>query len=139
MSVPYIYKQSNVKVSFESVVCTDIPEDEDIVVEYPEDHWTSQANIGGGGIYSARSSRKARITVPIMQGSKWISILNTYKLADKMITVTVSDNNSYDGASTFISAYSVIQDSGASYGTEASSRTFVFECMHILEVNNPTE
>lgn len=139
MGAPSVYRQKKVVVAVGGIPITGIPEDEEITVEYDREHITKKLDINDGGMFSARAGKPARITVPILPNSRWISILNGYKATDKMVAITVTDANDYQAASTFISAYAVIQDSGASYGSEVSSRSFVFDVMNLIEISIPAE
>ncbi|MGL5051264.1 MAG: hypothetical protein ACRC6E_11675, partial [Fusobacteriaceae bacterium] len=98
---------------------------------------SKQMDIHEGGIFSLRSGRPAKISVSILQHSRWISILSAYKNAELMVAISLEDKNEYGNAQSFISAHAMIQDPSVEYGTESSSRTFVFEIIHLSEVTLP--
>lgn len=137
MARPAVYKQSKVIFSVNGVPMEDIAEDESITIEYDRERITKQLDIHEGGIFSLRSGKPAKISVPVLQHSKWISILSAYRNAEGMVAVSLEDKNEYGNAQTFVSAHAMIQDPNVEYGTEASSRTFVFEIIHLTDVTLP--
>lgn len=137
MATPAIYKQSNVIFSVNGVPMVDIAEDEAITIEYDRERISKQLDIHEGGIFSLRSGKPAKISVPVLQHSRWISILSAYRNAEAMVAVSLEDKNNYGNAQVFVSAHAMIQDPNIEYGTEASSRTFVFEIIHLSDVTLP--
>ncbi|MGL5713873.1 MAG: hypothetical protein ACRCX2_12695 [Paraclostridium sp.] len=137
MARPAVYKQSNVIFSVNGVPMTDIAEDESISIEYDRERITKQLDIHEGGIFSLRSGKPARISVPVLQHSRWLSILSAYRNAESMVAISLEDKNDYGNAMTFVSAHAMIQDPAVEYGTEASSRTFIFEIIHLSDVTAP--
>jgi len=133
-----IYKQSNVIFSVNGIPVTDIAEGEEIRVTYDRDRITKTLDISGGGIFNVRLGKPSRIEVPILQHSRWISVLANYKNTDQMVTVALSDMNDYSNTVTLASAHAMIQDPEISFGEEASSRTFVFDIINLLDVTNPS-
>lgn len=137
MATPAIYKQSNVIFSVNGIPMVDIAEDESITIEYDRERISKQLDIHEGGIFSLRSGKPARISVPVLQHSRWISILSAYRNAETMVAVSLEDKNNYGNAQVFVSAHAMIQDPNVEYGTESSSRTFVFEIIHLSDVTLP--
>lgn len=137
MARPAVYKQSKVIFSVNGVPMEDIAEDESITIEYDRERISKQLDIHEGGIFSLRSGKPARITVPVLQHSRWISILSAYRNAEKMVAVSLEDKNEYGNAQTFVAAHAMIQDPNVEYGTEASSRSFAFEIIHLTDVTLP--
>ncbi len=137
MATPAIYKQSNVIFSVNGVPMVDIAEDEAITIEYDRERISKQLDIHEGGIFSLRSGKPAKISVPVLQHSRWVSILSAYRNAEAMVAVSLEDKNNYGNAQVFVSAHAMIQDPNIEYGTEASSRTFVFEIIHLSDVTLP--
>ncbi|MGL5716967.1 MAG: hypothetical protein ACRCX2_28385 [Paraclostridium sp.] len=137
MARPAVYKQSNVIFSVNGVPMTDIAEDESITIEYDRERISKQLDIHDGGIFSLRTGKPARITVPVLQHSRWLSILAGYRNAEAMVEVSLEDKNDYGNAMTFVSAHAMIQDPAVEYGTEASSRSFVFEIIHLSDITAP--
>jgi len=137
-STPAIYKQDKVVFSLAGIPVDDIPEDGEITVEYDRDRITKQLDFEQGGIFSTKNGKPARISVPILQHSKWHVILSNYRNLDEMIVVSLADRNDYAGATTFIGAHAMIQDPSVSFGTDATSKTYVFEVMHLMDVTIPT-
>ena len=134
---PAVYKQSKVIFSVAGIPMEDIAEDESISIEYDRERISKQLDIHEGGIFSLRSGKPARITVPVLQHSRWISILSEYRNAEQMVPISLEDKNEYGNAQTFVAAHAMIQDPNVEYGTEASSRTFVFEIIHLTDVTLP--
>lgn len=137
MATPAVYKQSNVILSVNGVPVEDIAEDDAISVDFDRDRITKQLDINNGGLFSVRGGSPARISVPIMQHSRWIAILAGYKAAETMVTVSLEDKNDYDSAAMFITAHAMIQDVPVAYGTEASTRTYIFEIINLQEIILP--
>lgn len=137
MARPAVYKQSKVIFSVNGVPMEDIAEDESITIEYDRERISKQLDIHEGGIFSLRSGKPARITVPVLQHSRWISILSAYRNAEKMVAISLEDKNEYGNAQTFVAAHAMIQDPNVEYGTEASSRSFAFEIIHLTDVTLP--
>jgi hypothetical protein len=131
---PAVYKQSNVIFSVNGVPVVDIAEDSEITIEYDRERISKQLDIHEGGIFSLRSGKPAKITLELLQHSNWISILSAYRNAEAMVAVTLEDKNEYGNAMVFASAFAMIQDPAVSYGTEASSRSFVFEIINLTDV-----
>jgi len=136
-ATPAVYKQEKVIFTIAGIPVDDIAEDSEITVEYDRDRITKQNDIRDGGIFSVRVGKPAKITVPIMQHSRWNTVLLNYRNLDKMIPISLSDRNDYGNGTTFITAHAMIQDSGASFGAEATSRSYVFEVMHLTDVTAP--
>ena len=134
---PNIYKQHKVVFSIAGVPVDDIAEDEEITIEYDRDRISKQLDIHEGGIFSLRSGKPAKITVPILQHSKWISRLDTIINAEQMIPITLEDRNEYGSRQSFIGAYALVQDPNVSFGSEASSRSYVFEVIHLQTITAP--
>ncbi|MGL5717429.1 MAG: hypothetical protein ACRCX7_11080 [Cetobacterium sp.] len=137
MARPAVYKQSKVIFSVNGVPMEDIAEDESITVDYDRERITKQLDIHEGGIFSLRSGKPARITVPVLQHSRWISLLSAYRNAEAMVAISLEDKNDYGNAQVFVSAHAMIQDPNVEYGTEASSRSFAFEIIHLSDVVLP--
>lgn len=137
MARPAVYKQSKVIFSVNGVPMEDIAEDESISIEYDRERISKQLDIHEGGIFSLRSGKPARISVPVLQHSRWISILSAYRNAEQMVAISLEDKNDYGNAQVFVSAHAMIQDPNVEYGTEASSRVFVFEVIHLSDVTLP--
>lgn len=137
MARPAVYKQSRVIFSVNGVPMEDIAEDESITIEYDRERISKQLDIHEGGIFSLRSGKPARITVPVLQHSRWISLLSAYRNAEQMVAVSLEDKNEYGNAQTFVAAHAMIQDPNVEYGTEASSRSFAFEIIHLTDVTLP--
>lgn len=137
MARPAVYKQKNVIFSVNGVPVKDIAEDSSITVEYDRERISKQLDIHNGGIFSLRSGKPARISIEIMQHSPWISILAGYRVAESMVAVDLNDLNYYGSSVQFASGHAMIQDPNVEYGTEASSRTFVFEIIHLADVTSP--
>ncbi|MEG0151555.1 MAG: hypothetical protein RR744_00050 [Cellulosilyticaceae bacterium] len=136
-TAPAVYKQNKVIFSVAGIPVEDIAEDEEITINYDRDRISKQLDIGKGGIFSVRDGNPATIEVPILQHSKWISILTNYKKLDKMVAISLEDKNDYNNTAMFVSAHAMIQNVPVSYGSEASSRTFVFEIMHLEDIIIP--
>lgn len=103
-ATPAVYKQSEVIFAVLGIPMEDIAEDEEISVEYDRDRITKQNDIKQGGIFSVRNGKPAKISVPILQHSRWHSVLANYRNLDQMIPVSLSDRNNYGSATTFIGA-----------------------------------
>lgn len=136
-TAPAIYKQHKVVFSVNGMPVTDIAEDEGITIEYDRERISKKLDMHEGGIFSLRSGKPARITVPILQHSRWISRLATLINAEQMVAISLEDKNDYGSTQSFISAYALIQDPNVEYGTEASSRSFAFEVIHLTDITAP--
>lgn len=137
MAKPAFYKQNKVIFSVNGIPMEDIAEDESISIEYDRERISKQLDIHEGGIFSLRSGKPARISVPVLQHSRWISILSAYRNAEQMVAISLEDKNDYGNAQVFVSAHAMIQDPNVEYGAEASSRVFVFEVIHLSDVTLP--
>lgn len=136
-TAPAVYKQHKVVFSVDGVPVTDIAEDEGITIEYDRERISKKLDMHEGGIFSLRSGKPARINVPILQHSRWISILAGIINAEKMVAISLEDKNEYGNTQSFISAHALIQDPNVEYGTEASSRVYVFEVIHLTDITAP--
>lgn len=134
---PAVYKQNKVIFSVAGIPVEDIAEDAEITINYDRDRISKQLDISKGGIFSVRDGNPATIEVPILQHSKWISILTGYKKLDQMVPITLSDMNEYGNTAMFVSAHAMLQNVPVAYGSEASSRTFVFEIIHLEDIITP--
>jgi hypothetical protein len=137
MARPAVYKQSKVIFSVNGVPMQDIAEDESISISYDRERISKQLDIHEGGIFSLRSGKPARISVPVLQHSRWVSILNAYRDSELMVAVSLEDKNEYGNAQSFVSAHAMIQDPAVEYGTEAQSRVYEFEIIHLSEITLP--
>lgn len=137
MAAPAVYKQNLVTFSVGGIPIMDIAEDESISVTYDRQRIEKTLDINTGGLFSVRNGKPAAIEVPILQHSKWITILSNYKDLDMMIPICLSDNNAYGNGMKFISAHAMIQDPDFEYGSVAASRVFRFEVIHLSDVVLP--
>lgn len=134
-----IYKFSEVIFSVGTIPVDDIPEDGEIRVTYDRERVTKQIDVTTGGIYSWKHAKPARIEVPILPHSPWVSALQNYRNLGKLIPIALEDKNDYGSGAKFICAKAMIQDSEVSYGTDATSYTFIFECIHLDDVYAPVD
>ena len=134
---PAVYKQHKVFFTIGGIPVEDIAEDEAIQIEYDRDRISKKLDIHEGGIFSLRSGKPAKITVPTLPHSKWISRLDAIIKAEQMVPITLEDRNDYGNKQSFISAHALVQDPNVEFGTEASSRSYVFEVIHLITITVP--
>lgn len=132
-----MYMQSKVVFSVGGIPVTDIAEGEEIRVTYDRESVSKTLSIEGGGLFNVRLGKPARIEVPILQHSRWISVLSNYKNLHQMVPISLSDMNDYGNTVTLASAHAMIQDPEVSFGEEATSRVFIFDIINLLDVTNP--
>ena len=127
------YKQNQVKVKIAGFDVDEISEDDEITIEYDRERITKKLDINKGGVYAIREGSPAKITIPILVGSRWMSALNALQKADQQIPLAIADRNGYAGAKLHITSSCMIQDAGVSYGADAPTINYVFDVMHLDE------
>lgn len=129
MAQPAVYKARNVITRVGGLILDDILEDGEIRIAYDRPNVTKQIDIHDGGIFSYKTGFPCTVTIPIMQNSRWITILNAYVTAGAMTSLVIRDANDYDSALVIDIKHCMLQTADVVFGSEATAREYVFEAI----------
>lgn len=130
MAQPAVYKSKNVLVTIDGIPLEDILEDGEIQITFDRENVSKQLDLNDGGLFSYRSGFPAKVIIPVMQNSIWITTLNAAIMTGTMMSIALADANDYVGRVIFQADYCMAQMPDITFGPEAGAREYVFEVIN---------